>query len=73
MKNETNFVLGIAFLPDIFAENYFFISSVAHPDPYVFGSPGSGSVSQWCGSGSGSGSFCHQAKIIRKAFIPTVL
>ncbi len=35
-------------------------SSVADPDPYVFGSPG-------------SGSFYHQAKIVRKTLIPTVL
>ncbi len=41
--------------------------SVADPDPqdlYVFGPPGSGSVSQRCGSGSGS--TYHQAKIGRK-------
>ncbi len=31
-------------------------------DPFVFGPPGSGSVS-----------FCHQAKIVRKTFIPTAL
>jgi hypothetical protein len=29
-------------------------------DPYVFGPPGSGSISQMYGSGSGS--FCHQEK-----------
>jgi hypothetical protein len=42
--------------------------SVADPDPldpYVFGAPRSGSVSQRYGSGSGSGSFYHQAKIVR--------
>ncbi len=45
-------------------------SSVADPDPnsdlepYVFDSPGSGSISQRYGSGSGS--FYHQAKIVRK-------
>jgi hypothetical protein len=38
-------------------------------DPYVFGPPGSGSVSQRYGSGS----FHHQAKIVRKALISTVL
>ncbi len=37
-------------------------TSVADPDPYVFGPPGSGSVSQRYGSGS----FHHQAKIVRK-------
>jgi hypothetical protein len=45
--------------------------SVADPDPsdpYVFGPPGSGSVSQR----SGSGSFYHQAKIVRNTLIPTV-
>jgi hypothetical protein len=38
---------------------------------YVFGSPGFGSISQRYGSGSGS--FYHQAKIVRKTLIPTVL
>jgi hypothetical protein len=33
-----------------------------NPDPYVFGL-----------TGSGSGSFFHQAKIVRKTLIPTVL
>ncbi len=36
------------------------------PDPRVFGPPGSGSISQRYGSGSGPGSFYHHAKIIRK-------
>jgi hypothetical protein len=35
---------------------------------YVFGPPGSGSISQR----HGSGSFYHRAKIVRKALIPTV-
>jgi hypothetical protein len=50
-------------------------SSVAYlnTDPYVFGPPGSGSVSTRHGSGSGSGSFYHQAEIVRKTLIPTVL
>jgi hypothetical protein len=39
------------------------------PDPHVFGP--SGFTSQR--SGSGSGSFCHQAKIVRKTLIHTVL
>ncbi len=39
-------------------------SSVADRDPYDFGPPGSGSVSQRYGSGSGS--FYDQAKIVRK-------
>jgi hypothetical protein len=47
------------------------LSNVADPDadpnpdtldPYVFGPPGSGSISQRYGSGS----FYHQAKIVRK-------
>ena len=41
------------------------------PDPYVFWPPGSGSISTRYGSGSGS--FYHQAKIVRKPLIPTVL
>ncbi len=41
------------------------------PDPHVFGPPGSRSTSQRYGSGSGS--FCHKAKIVRKTLIPTVL
>jgi hypothetical protein len=52
------------------------LTSVADPDPnpsdlYVFGPPrsGSGSISQR----HGSGLFYHQAKIIRKILIPTVL
>ncbi len=43
-------------------------SSVAIPDPYVFWPPrsGSGSISTRYGSGSGSGPFKHQAKMVRK-------
>ncbi len=37
-------------------------ASVADPDPYVFWAPG-----------SGSGYFYHQAKIVRKTLIPTVV
>jgi hypothetical protein len=57
-------------------------SSVADPapdpnpdqsDPYVFGPPRSASISKRYGSGSGSGSFYHQAKIVRKTLIHTVL
>ncbi len=48
-------------------------NSVADPEPdpypYLFGPPGSGSNS----TRSGSGSFYHQAKIVRKTFIPAVL
>jgi hypothetical protein len=40
------------------------------PDPHVFGPPGSGSTSQRYGSGSGS--FYHHAKIVRKTLIPTI-
>ncbi len=36
------------------------------PDPHVFGPPISG-------SGSGSESFYHHAKIVRKTLIPTIL
>jgi hypothetical protein len=55
--------------------NYFVYNSVADPDPRVFGPPGSGSTSQRYGSGScsGSGSFYHHAKIVRKTLIPPIL
>ncbi len=42
-------------------------------DPYVFGSPGSRSISQEIPYGSGSGSFYYEAKIVRKTLISTVL
>jgi hypothetical protein len=42
-------------------------SSVADLDPYVFGPPGSESV------GKRYGSFYHQAKIVRKSSVTTVL
>jgi hypothetical protein len=45
---------------DILSQNVF--DSVGDPDPYVFGPPG-----------SGSGSFYHQAKIVKKTLISTVL
>ncbi len=45
--------------------------SVGDPDLYVFGPPGSGSISTK--SGSGSRSFYHQAYIVRKTLISTVL
>ncbi len=48
-------------------------TSVPDPDPHVFGLPGSGSTSLTQRYGSGSGSFCHQAKIVIKTWIPTVL
>ncbi len=41
------------------------------PDPPVFGPPGSGSISQRYGSGSGS--FYHHAKIVRKTLFSTIL
>ncbi len=43
--------------------------SVLRINPYVFRPPGSGSISTIYGSGSGSGSFYHQAKIIKKPWI----
>jgi hypothetical protein len=48
-------------------------TTVADPDqdPHVFGPPGSGSTSQRYRSGSGS--FYHHAKIVRKTLIPTIL
>jgi hypothetical protein len=45
------------------------VSSVADPDPHVFGPPGSGSINQRYGSGS----FYRHAKIVRKILIPTLL
>ncbi len=47
------------------------LTSVADPDPYVFGPPGSryGTISKKYGSGS----FYGQAKIVRKTLIPTNL
>ncbi len=53
-------------------------TGVVDPGPNVFGSPvngppGSGSVNQRYGTYSGYGSFYHQAKIVRKPLIPTVL
>jgi hypothetical protein len=50
-------------------------TSVADPDPnpsdpYVFWPPGSGSICQRYGFRSGS--FYHQAKIVRKTLIPTI-
>ncbi len=44
-----------------------------NPDPHVFGPPGSGSISQRYGSGSGAGPFYHHAKIVRKTSVSTVL
>jgi hypothetical protein len=47
-------------------------TSVADPDPqdpYVVGPPGSGSISTMYGSGF----FNHQANVVRKTLIPTVL
>jgi hypothetical protein len=41
---------------------YFSVTDPDPSDPYVFGPPGSGSVSQMYGSGS----FCHKAKIVLK-------
>jgi hypothetical protein len=46
-------------------------TSGADPDPDVFGPSRSGSGSTRYGSGSES--FYHQAKIVRKTLIPTVL
>jgi hypothetical protein len=60
------------------AEIVFVASSVADPnpdpsDPYGFGPPGSGSRSISQRRRSGSGSFYHQAKVVRNTFFPTVL
>ncbi len=58
----------------LLAEKPIILSSVPDPDPpdpHVFGPPGSGSISQRYGSRSGS--FYHQAKIVRKTLIPIVM
>ncbi len=67
-------------VPRSITERRNLVSSVADPDPdpkdpYVFGPPGSesGSISQRYGSESGSGSFYHQAEIVRKIMIHSVL
>jgi hypothetical protein len=55
------------------ADDFSLLSSVADPDlpdPHVFGPLGSGSTSQRYGSGSGS--FYHHAKIVRKTLVPTI-
>jgi hypothetical protein len=61
------------FIPEpesrFFSILYLGVKKELDPDPYVFGPPGSGSVSQR----HGSGSLYHQAKIVRKTLIPTVL
>ncbi len=57
-------------LPSLLASSDQAVSQVlpsSVPDPHVFGPPGSGSISQR------SGSFYHQAKIVRKTLISTVL
>ncbi len=60
------------------SKNYLQFYSVANPDqnpdppdPHAFGPPGSGSES--IRQRYGSGSFYHQAKIVRKTLIPTAL
>ncbi len=55
--------------------NFLYLNAVLRiwipdPDPHVFGPPGSGTISQRYGSGSGS--FYHHAKIVRKTLIPTI-
>jgi hypothetical protein len=72
VSKETNEIFTYIFLL-----NEAVISVPDPPDPHVFGPPGSGSgsISQMYGSGScsGSGSFYHHAKIVRKTLIPTIL
>jgi hypothetical protein len=41
------------------------IAAELDPVPYAFGPPGSGSISTRYGSGPGSGSFFHQAKVVK--------
>ncbi len=49
------------------------VPGVSVADPDVFRPPGSGFTSQRYGFGSGSGSLYHQAKVVSKTLIPTVL
>jgi hypothetical protein len=46
--------------------------NVAYPNPFVSGPPRSRSGSMSQGKGSGSRSFYHQAKAVRKTMISTV-
>ncbi len=57
------------------SSDWYISSSVPdpHPDPYIFGPPGSASGSVSHKYGSGSGSFHHQTKIVRKTLISTIL
>jgi hypothetical protein len=64
MTKKSEEILSSEVLDDIFC------GSVADPDLYVFGPPGSSSISTMYGSGSGS---FYQAKTVRKALTPTVL
>ncbi len=48
-------------------------TSVADPDPYVFGPPGFGSASTRYGSGSESGYFNHLAKLVIKTLLSPIL
>jgi hypothetical protein len=61
----------------IFPDTTYIILITGVADPDVFGHPGSGFISSRYGSGykteTGPGSFYHQAKIVRKALIPTAL
>ncbi len=64
------------FTPGIFLVDTSVVDLDPNPDPHVFGPPGSGTTSQRYGSGTGSctgsGSFFHRAKIVRKTLIPTI-
>jgi hypothetical protein len=71
-----NNVPGIVLLQRETSDSFWIFNSVADPnsdppDPHDFGPPGSGSISQRYGSGSGS--FYHHAKVVRKTMIPTIL
>jgi|LakMenEpi03Aug12_release.lakeMendotaPanAssembly.Ray.scaffolds.fasta_scaffold2898335_1 hypothetical protein len=60
MTKKSEEILSVEVLDDIFC------GSVADPDPYVVGPPGSRSISTMYGSGSGS--FYQQTKTVRKSF-----
>jgi hypothetical protein len=72
-RHQTEIIFCFKFFTYLFLKVHFNVAD-PNPDPHVFGPPGSGSPSQRYGSrsGSGSGSFYHHAKIVRKPLIPLV-
>ena len=67
------FVVGLLFSVLLDKKKSSWKTSVGEPNPCVFGPPGSATGSVSHKYGSDSGSFHHQAKIVRKTLISTVL